>query len=115
MLDLRDTASLVTGGASGLGEAAARLLAERGAKVVVADLNDDRGKQVAADLVQRLVDGRLHLALAGHVCGADGGADILGHARAVGLRAIDDHDLAAGGEQLLHRRQSQAGRAAGHQ
>jgi NAD(P)-dependent dehydrogenase (short-subunit alcohol dehydrogenase family) len=50
MLDLRDTASLVTGGASGLGEAAARLLAERGAKVVVADLNDDRGKQVAADL-----------------------------------------------------------------
>jgi NAD(P)-dependent dehydrogenase (short-subunit alcohol dehydrogenase family) len=50
MLDLRDTSSVVTGGASGLGEAAARLLAQRGAKVVVADLNDDRGKQVAADL-----------------------------------------------------------------
>src|SRR4051794_40669041 len=50
MLDLRDTSSLVTGGASGLGEAAARLLAERGAKVVVADLNDDRGKRVATDI-----------------------------------------------------------------
>ena len=50
MLDLRDTSSLVTGGASGLGEAAARLLAERGASVVVADLNDDRGKQVASEL-----------------------------------------------------------------
>src|SRR3954453_17080515 len=48
MLDLRDTSSLVTGGASGLGEAAARLLAERGAKVLVADLNDDRRKAVAA-------------------------------------------------------------------
>src|SRR3954451_11047765 len=50
MLDLRDTSSLVTGGASGLGEAAARRLAERGAKVLVADLNDDRGKAVAAEL-----------------------------------------------------------------
>ncbi|HEU5035225.1 MAG TPA: SDR family NAD(P)-dependent oxidoreductase [Mycobacteriales bacterium] len=50
MLDLRNTSSLVTGGASGLGEAAARLLAERGAKVVVADLNDDRGKRVADEL-----------------------------------------------------------------
>ena len=50
MLDLRNTSSLVTGGASGLGEAAARLLADRGAKVVVADLNDDRGKQVAGEL-----------------------------------------------------------------
>jgi NAD(P)-dependent dehydrogenase (short-subunit alcohol dehydrogenase family) len=50
MLDLQRSSSIVTGGASGLGEAAARLLAERGAKVVVADLNDDRGKQVAADI-----------------------------------------------------------------
>jgi len=50
VLDLRNTSSLVTGGASGLGEAAARLLADRGAKVVLADLNDDRGKQVASDI-----------------------------------------------------------------
>jgi len=50
MLDLKETSSLVTGGASGLGEAAARLLAARGARVVVADLNDDRGKQVAGEI-----------------------------------------------------------------
>src|SRR3954452_14018294 len=50
MLDLRDTSSLVTGGASGLGEAGARLLAERGAKGLVAGLNDDRGKGVAPEL-----------------------------------------------------------------
>jgi NAD(P)-dependent dehydrogenase (short-subunit alcohol dehydrogenase family) len=47
VLDLTGTSSIVTGGASGLGEAAARLLAKRGASVVVADLQDDKGKAVA--------------------------------------------------------------------
>jgi NAD(P)-dependent dehydrogenase (short-subunit alcohol dehydrogenase family) len=50
VLALDGTASLVTGGASGLGEAAARLLAERGAQVVVADLNDERGARVADEI-----------------------------------------------------------------
>ena len=50
MLDLTGTSSVVTGGASGIGEAAARQLAARGAKVVVADLNGDRGKQIADEL-----------------------------------------------------------------
>ena len=50
MLDLTGTSSLVTGGASGLGEAAARQLAARGAKVVVVDLNDDKGTKVAGDI-----------------------------------------------------------------
>jgi NAD(P)-dependent dehydrogenase (short-subunit alcohol dehydrogenase family) len=40
----------VTGGASGLGEAAARQLADRGAKVVIVDLNDDKGLKVAGDI-----------------------------------------------------------------
>lgn len=39
--------AVVTGGASGIGEACARLFAERGAKVVVADLNLDGAKAVA--------------------------------------------------------------------
>ncbi|MDT7539539.1 MAG: hypothetical protein QOI82_3124, partial [Actinomycetota bacterium] len=47
MLDLTGTSSIVTGGASGLGEATARLLASRGASVVIADLQDDKGKAVA--------------------------------------------------------------------
>ena len=39
---------IVTGGASGLGEGAARALAGRGGKVVVADLQADKGEAVAA-------------------------------------------------------------------
>jgi NAD(P)-dependent dehydrogenase (short-subunit alcohol dehydrogenase family) len=50
VLDLTGTSSIVTGGASGLGEAAVRALAARGAAVVVADLQDDKGKAVAASV-----------------------------------------------------------------
>ncbi len=50
MLDLSGTSSVVTGGASGLGEAAARLLAARGASVVVVDLQDDKGEAVAKSI-----------------------------------------------------------------
>jgi len=49
-LDLNGTSSIVTGGGSGLGEATARLLAQRGAKVVVADLQEDKGGKVASDI-----------------------------------------------------------------
>lgn len=47
MLDLSGTSSVVTGGASGLGEATVRALAARGASVIVLDLQDDKGKAVA--------------------------------------------------------------------
>jgi len=43
-------AALVTGGASGLGEATARELARLGAKVAVLDRNIERARQVAADI-----------------------------------------------------------------
>jgi NAD(P)-dependent dehydrogenase (short-subunit alcohol dehydrogenase family) len=49
-MDLNGTSSIVTGGASGLGEATARLIAARGAKVVIADMNEDKGNKVASDL-----------------------------------------------------------------
>ena len=42
--------AIVTGGASGLGEATCRLMVAEGARVVVADIQDDRGQQVAAGL-----------------------------------------------------------------
>ena len=46
-MELNGTSAIVTGGASGLGEATARTLAAAGAHVIVADLNEEVGKQVA--------------------------------------------------------------------
>jgi len=42
-MQIQDKGVLVTGGASGLGEACVRLLTQAGAKVVIADLNSDAG------------------------------------------------------------------------
>jgi NAD(P)-dependent dehydrogenase (short-subunit alcohol dehydrogenase family) len=42
--------AVVTGGASGLGEAPARMLAAKGAKVAILDLNEERGNHVATDI-----------------------------------------------------------------
>ena len=42
--------AVVTGGASGLGEATARLLASRGAKVAIFDMNEAKGEALAAEL-----------------------------------------------------------------
>ena len=41
---------LVTGGAQGIGEACARRFAREGAKVVIADIDDERGEALAAEL-----------------------------------------------------------------
>jgi NAD(P)-dependent dehydrogenase (short-subunit alcohol dehydrogenase family) len=49
-MDISGASAIVTGGASGLGEATARLLAEKGARVVIADLQDDKGEAVAKEL-----------------------------------------------------------------
>ena len=45
-----DIAAIVTGGASGLGEATARRLAGRGARVCIFDMNEERGEAVAKEL-----------------------------------------------------------------
>lgn len=42
--------AIVTGGASGLGEASARALAAKGAKVALFDLNEERGQRVADEI-----------------------------------------------------------------
>ncbi len=49
-MDLTDTSVLVTGGASGLGGATADLLASRGARVTVVDLNEEAGQAKASAL-----------------------------------------------------------------
>ncbi|MEU6742658.1 SDR family NAD(P)-dependent oxidoreductase [Streptosporangium sandarakinum] len=49
-MDLNGAAAIISGGASGLGEATARELAAHGATVVIADLNEERGKAIADEL-----------------------------------------------------------------
>ena len=49
-IDLTGSSSLVTGGASGIGEASARQLAAAGSRVVIADLNEERGQTVAFEV-----------------------------------------------------------------
>ncbi|MGB0506738.1 MAG: SDR family NAD(P)-dependent oxidoreductase [Pikeienuella sp.] len=49
-MQINGIAAVVTGGASGLGEATARMLAEAGAKVTIFDMNAERGEAVAAEL-----------------------------------------------------------------
>src|SRR4051812_4876354 len=51
-MEIAGKSFIVTGAASGLGEATARMLVERGAYVVIADLNP-RGADIAAELGQQ--------------------------------------------------------------
>jgi len=49
-MKIEGSVALVTGGASGLGEATVRKLVSEGGRVVIVDLNADRGKKLAAEL-----------------------------------------------------------------
>jgi 3-hydroxyacyl-CoA dehydrogenase/3-hydroxy-2-methylbutyryl-CoA dehydrogenase len=48
------SAAVVAGGASGLGEATVRALHAQGARIVIADLNQDRGQALASELGERV-------------------------------------------------------------
>jgi NAD(P)-dependent dehydrogenase (short-subunit alcohol dehydrogenase family) len=49
-MDINGASAIVTGGASGIGAAVARRLAAKGAKVVVADLNAEKGEELANEI-----------------------------------------------------------------
>ncbi len=49
-MEINSSTCLITGGASGLGAACARRLAEIGAQIIVADLNEDAGQSLANEL-----------------------------------------------------------------
>ena len=49
-MDIRDHVALITGGASGLGEACARMIVSEGGKALLADVNQVRGEALAKEL-----------------------------------------------------------------
>ena len=49
-MDLKNYVAVITGGASGIGEATVRLFVERGAQVVIADLDEARGRALEEQL-----------------------------------------------------------------
>ncbi|MFA4928642.1 MAG: SDR family NAD(P)-dependent oxidoreductase [Patulibacter sp.] len=49
-MEIKGTGAVVFGGASGLGEATVRRLAAEGASVVIADLNEQRAQEIAAEV-----------------------------------------------------------------
>ncbi len=49
-MDINGASAIVTGGASGIGAASVRLLAAKGAKVVIADLNEATGNALAEEV-----------------------------------------------------------------
>jgi NAD(P)-dependent dehydrogenase (short-subunit alcohol dehydrogenase family) len=71
-MQIKSSVFLVTGGASGLGAATARMAAEGGGKVVIADLQADSGEKLAKELGGRFIrtdvtseaDGKAAVALA---------------------------------------------------
>lgn len=49
-MEIKDSVAVVTGGASGLGEACVRSLLEKGGKVSILDFAEERGQKVASEL-----------------------------------------------------------------
>ncbi len=97
---LQGKVALITGGASGIGAAACRLFADEGARVVVADVQDDMGVDVA-----KAVDGEyVHLDVAHEpdwkraeaaIAETYGQLDVVfNNAGIVSSRSIEDLDLA---------------------
>lgn len=54
-MEIANKVFIVTGGASGLGAGTARMLVSNGARVIIADLQDEAGEKLAAELGQRYV------------------------------------------------------------
>ena len=49
-MDLTNASAIATGGAGGFGSATVRRLAQKGAKVVIADVSDERGEALAREV-----------------------------------------------------------------
>jgi NAD(P)-dependent dehydrogenase (short-subunit alcohol dehydrogenase family) len=49
-MEIKNVLAVITGGASGLGEACVRLLAEAGAKASILDMNEEAGERLASEM-----------------------------------------------------------------
>jgi NAD(P)-dependent dehydrogenase (short-subunit alcohol dehydrogenase family) len=83
-MELQGKRALVTGAAQGLGEAIARLFAERGAKVAIADINGEAAERTAAEIGENAIGIRCDVTDAADVgaaiertVAAFGGLDVL--------------------------------------
>lgn len=54
-MDLQKVVAVVTGGASGLGEATVRNIVQNGGKAVIADLQEERGQQLVEELGEQVI------------------------------------------------------------
>jgi len=80
-MKIESAVALVTGGASGLGEATVRALVARGAKAVIVDMNEERGAAVAKELGDGVVFQKTNVADEGEVQAAVEAAKKLGDLR----------------------------------
>ena len=86
-MDIKGKVFIVTGGASGLGEGTARMLAANGGKVVIADMQADKGEAVAKEIggafvkcdVSQEADGQAAVAKARVAGQADGPGQLRRH------------------------------------
>jgi 3(or 17)beta-hydroxysteroid dehydrogenase len=96
---LKDKVAIITGGASGIGAAAARLFAAEGARVIVADLQKDLGTAVAEEvgglfLGLNVADPASWRFVSGTVEDRFGAVDVVfNNAGVVGGKSIEDVDL----------------------
>ncbi|QZT61440.1 SDR family NAD(P)-dependent oxidoreductase [Mycolicibacterium austroafricanum] len=94
-MQIAGSSALVVGGAGGLGEATVRRLHDAGAKVVIADLADDKGRQLESELGVRYV--RTDATSEESVNAAISEAEALGPLRI----SVDTHGGPAGGGRLV--------------
>ena len=94
-MELADSSAIVVGGAGGLGEATVRRLHKAGAKVVVADLADAKGKALESELGVRYV--RTDATSEESVLAAIAEAESLGPLRV----SVDTHGGPANGGRLI--------------
>ena len=101
--------ALITGGARGIGAAQARLFAAEGAAVVITDILDDRGEQLAAEIGDKALFSHLDVggdgdwdAAVGLAADAFGPVDLLMHNAAIAPHATIDSLPCADFAQVLN-------------